>query len=104
MTSDERAIMEAFRSVGGGRFCVVVRQNNGCENRHGNRDTWLDAAGAVKRAKIETNDMIFVEIGDQRMLTWERDTVMGGNRWRRVGGGRWRNVDLLRSRPANYLW
>lgn len=62
---------------------VVVRLNNGEERVFVARDE-PDAQSLVKAALVPSNHMVRMDVDGQKWQRWDRDMVIGQNRWREV--------------------
>lgn len=69
------------RSVAGIRVCV--RSNSG-EDIELIVECLETANAAAKAARATSNHMVCIEVDGQRVKRWERDRVVGENRWRKV--------------------
>lgn len=60
---------------------VIVRSNKGIDIEH-NVDTTEAASSMVKQNAITDNHMICLEIDGIRTQRWDRERIVGENRWK----------------------
>lgn len=65
------------------RIEVVVRRNDGGKTVHLAQDE-SDAQSLVKAALVPINHMVRMDVDGQKWQRWDRDMVVGQNRWRDV--------------------
>ena len=65
------------------RIEVVVRRNDGVETVHETQDE-TSAQTLVKAALTPGNHMVRMDVDGERWQRWDRDRVVGKNRWRDV--------------------
>lgn len=65
------------------RIQVVIRQNDGVESVELAQDE-PHAQALVKAALMPGNHMVRMDVDGERWQRWDRDRVVGKNRWREV--------------------
>ncbi|WP_241299365.1 hypothetical protein [Burkholderia stabilis] len=62
---------------------VCVRSNTGEDAEQALKDEG-EAQTVAKAARVTTNHMVCIEVDGCRMQRWDRDCVVGENRWHKV--------------------
>ncbi|MDD3575719.1 MAG: hypothetical protein PHT38_02395 [Halothiobacillus sp.] len=75
---------------------VISRTNSGTDT-YQVVASFEDAIGLSQRVRVPTNQMVCIEVDGVRIKRWDRDPVIGGNRWRQVDPGETERTGQIKS-------
>lgn len=68
-------------TINGNKYQVTARNNEGVNSTQ-DAETINAALPLARTARITGNHMVCIETNGERTCRWDRDRVIGGNRWR----------------------
>lgn len=99
--SEMYEVSQSGSEHGSGKIRVQVRSNAG-------QDSFLDAStlqeslSIAKKARNPQNHMVCIEISEDRTQRWDRDRIVGSNRWKKVDLNKMETIGQIREivRPS----
>jgi hypothetical protein len=70
-----------MNAINGDKYQVTARNNEGVNSRQ-DVETLNAALAFARSARITGNHMVCIETNGERTCRWDRDGVVGENRWR----------------------